>query len=74
MLGCAVILSFLCILVLVFALQIGSASHGPAVGSVGSRSGAVPCGITGLDVCMRKPLVVTCGVDGTVRGKGTRER
>ena len=51
-------------------LQIGVWSHGPVLGThihamTPSRSAA--CGITGLDVCVRKPLLITSGQDCSVR-------
>ncbi len=43
------------------------ASHGPSPGAPNVRGSPSHCNITGMDVCLRKPLVVTCGVDCTVR-------
>ena len=43
--------------------------HGPKPRSapIGPTSNVTAAAITGLDVCIRKPLVVTCGVDTSVR-------
>ena len=51
--------------------QVGVWSHGPVMGThvVSSATSfrPPPCAINGLDVAVRKPLLVTCGVDCTVR-------
>lgn len=49
--------------------DLATSSHGPAHGKF-IAPGVAPvegCPILGLDVCIRKPLVVTTGVDNTVR-------
>ena len=49
--------------------DLGTPSHGPAHGKF-ITPGLAPvegCPILGMDVCVRKPLVVTTGVDNTVR-------
>lgn len=47
---------------------LGTAMHGPKPRSiVEPYDKGMGCAITGLDVCVRKPLVVTCGVDTSVR-------
>lgn len=44
-----------------------AASNGPAGNaSISSQPPSLPC-ITGMDVCVRKPIVVSCGLDRSVR-------
>jgi cilia- and flagella-associated protein 57 len=49
---------------------VGVWSHSPMMGThIGTYTPlkSAVCAITGLDVCVRKPLLVTCGIDCSVR-------